>query len=421
MRNTDLFSKSEIADRGWADMRRTLDREMPQKRKRRIIFWIFLCAAALVGAGLLVLQNRHAMPLHRPVPPAKTVAPVPKVAAAASVGREAAAASTRRAAPASKVPAPHRQLVAETTPAMLPAALELPKNVSGTSAAIEARPQSTPMAETLALFLPANELPAQVASVQPAALRSRRAEAPPIQLRKTPSIRPIRPAIYAAARLNPASGALSPSAGLLADWRWSGRFGLRAGVGYQYERFPRASAPGVLLSETAYSSLTGDDRVLDNNSALGTGGIVAGKVLIPIASLHRLELPLQVYWQAHPRWRAYAGVQWQYTFQAQGMGSVVELDTSRVLLLPIGDTNRLAAAQTRGWAGYFSLGLSHAFSRRMELALQYHARAKIPLNNRLDYDPAFNLADQLAQYARAPYDRQAASIRQFQLQAVWKF
>ena len=103
------------------------------------------------------------------------------------------------------------------------------------------------------------------------------------------------------------------------------------------------------------------------------------------------------------------------------MGSVVELDTSRVLLLPIGDTNRLAAAQTRGWAGYFSLGLSHAFSRRMELALQYHARAKIPLNNRLDYDPAFNLADQLAQYARAPYDRQAASIRQFQLQAVWKF
>ena len=420
MRNTDLFSKSEIADRGWADMRRTLDREMPQKRKRRIIFWIFLCAAALAGAGLLARQNRHAPP-HRPVPPAKPVAPGPKVAAAAAVGREAAAASARRAAPELKNPALHRQPVAKITPETAPAALELPKSAPGTSAAIEARPQSTPMAETLALFLPANELPAQVASVQPAALRSRRAEAPPIQLRKTPGIRPIRPAIYAAARLNPASGALSPSAGLLADWRWSGRFGLRAGVGYQYERFPRASAPGVLLSETAYSSLTGDDRVLDNNSALGTGGIVAGKVLIPIASLHRLELPLQVYWQAHLRWRAYAGVQWQYTFQAQGMGSVVELDTSRVLLLPIGDTNRLAAAQTRGWAGYFSLGLSHAFSRRMELALQYHARAKIPLNNRLDYDPAFNLADQLAQYARAPYDRQAASIRQFQLQAVWKF
>ncbi|MEY3248099.1 MAG: hypothetical protein RL742_142 [Bacteroidota bacterium] len=397
-------------------MQRTLDREMPQKRKRRFLIWIFLGAATV--AGILAQQRwRSAQPVLRPQPPEKTAAPVPRVAAAPSVGRPTASETIGSSASDPKKPAPARQPVAAAMPEAQVGMPELPvadppANESG------AFNQSAPIAGAPVLFLPARELPDQVVSRQPVSSSLRPAAPPPIYPVKKSGSRKLQPGMYAAARLNPVSGSLSPSAGVLADWRWSGKFGLRAGAGYQYERFSRANTPSILLTETVYSSLTGDDRVLENN--VFSGVAVAGNVLVPIASLHRLEIPLQLYWQAHPRWRAYAGVQWQYTFLASGNGSVVELDSSRVLTLPIGESNRLAGARTRGWTSYLSLGLSHAFSKRMELALQYQSRPQIRAGNRLDANPSA-LADQIAQYTRKPYDRQAAAIRQFQLQAVWKF
>lgn len=405
-----------MADRGWDAMRRTLDREMPQKRRRRFLLWIFLGAAAV--AGILAQQRwRSAQPVLRPGQPGKTAAPVPQVAAAPSAGHPIASETIGRPASDPKKTAPARQPVAAAMPE---ASAGIPESPVANAPATEtgARDRSAPIAESPVFFLPARELPDMVVSGQPVGSSFRQAEAPPIYPLKKSGNRKLQPGIYAAARLNPASGALSPSAGVLADWRWSGKFGLRAGAGYQYERLPTANFPGILLSETAYSSLTGDDRVLANNAAIGPA--VSGKVLVPIASLHRLEIPLQLYWQAHPRWRAYAGVQWQYTFLARGNGSVVELDSSRVLTLPIHDSNRLAGAQTRGWTRYLSLGLSHAFSKRMELSLQYQSRPQIPAGNRFDADPSA-LADQIAQNTRKPYDRRAAAMRQFQLQAVWKF
>lgn len=416
MDNIDLHATSEMADRGWAAMRRTLDREMPQKRKRRFLIWIFLGVAAV--AGILAQQRWRAAQLRtRPQPPEKTAAPIPRVAAAPSAGRPIASETIGSSASDPKNPAPARQ----------PAAAAMPEAQVGTPELPVADPPATesgafspsaPIAGAPVFFLPARELPDQVVSAQPVGSSFRPAEAPPIYAVKKSGSRKLQSGMYAAARLNPMSGSLSPSAGVLADWRWSGKFGLRAGAGYQYERFPTANTPGILLSETVYSSFTGDDRVLKNNAFSGVA--VAGNVLVPIASLHRLEIPLQVYWQAHPRWRAYAGVQWQYTFLASGDGSVVELDSSRVLTLPTGENNRLAAAQTRGWTRYLSLGLSHAFSKRMELALQYQSRPQIRTDNRFDANPNA-LADQIAQYTRKSYDRQAAAIRQFQLQAVWKF
>ncbi len=133
-------------------------------------------------------------------------------------------------------------------------------------------------------------------------------------------------------------------------------------------------------------------------------------------------MPVQLFWQAHPRWRAYAGLHLQYAFRAKGTGSVIELDSSRVLnLASPALTNRLASEQTRGWTTYLSAGFSYQFNRRLELALQYLWTPDIRLNNRMAFESLDTASGNQFDTPAERYDQPTTAIRQLQLQAIWKF
>ncbi|HNE30515.1 MAG TPA: hypothetical protein PLW66_15180, partial [Saprospiraceae bacterium] len=48
---------NKLADKGWADMRRALDREMPRERRRRRFLWWWFAPVLLAGIGLAIWQG----------------------------------------------------------------------------------------------------------------------------------------------------------------------------------------------------------------------------------------------------------------------------------------------------------------------------------------------------------------------------
>jgi hypothetical protein len=108
------------------------------------------------------------------------------------------------------------------------------------------------------------------------------------------------------------------TAGAAADWQFARKWGLRSGLHYGAYRLSAEERPVVSLDSDDYQEATGNS--VDN---LNTGGGSTpnssdpGSVLVPIERLRQLEIPLLAYWQPVRPLRIFGGFSLGYSLSTQ--------------------------------------------------------------------------------------------------------
>lgn len=133
-----------------------------------------------------------------------------------------------------------------------------------------------------------------------------------------PSIQPMKSAAASKWSVGATTGVLSntsasyagATAGLSTTWQPGRNWGVRSGLAYQYQPCPSKDRPVVSISLATYVESTGDFKVYANNSTSGFNAAAeaAAPVYVPVARLHRLELPLLAFYQPASRLRLFGGV-----------------------------------------------------------------------------------------------------------------
>ncbi len=117
-----------------------------------------------------------------------------------------------------------------------------------------------------------------------------------------PAIQPVKSTVPSKWSIGATTGVLSDAsvsyagatAGLSTTWQPNRKWGVRSGLTYQYQPMPSEERPVVSITSATYVESTGDFKVYANNSTSGFNAAAeaAAPVYVPVARLHRLELPL---------------------------------------------------------------------------------------------------------------------------------
>jgi hypothetical protein len=367
----------QLAERGWADMRRTLDREMPEQKRRRpfLWWWISGIAASLLLFGSLALYNPYSTQEATPA----ASAPVADLPAPATFNT-AMSPAQQATEPASGLPAtehpssiPGRRT--ENTPALIIATPEgataSPAQQETTASKQNPSPSADDAANTPAL---SNALPAidLLPSVAPKRLASvavpNRSSVATTLLKPAATNRPLQLGLYAGTLLA-ADSRPGLHGGLQLSWQPLRRWGLRSGIGYQYQPVPAMERPISTITGNQYAEATGNYDVFQL-----TGNVYADSlntILVPVKALHRLEIPLELYWQPLRRWKLSAGALLQYTAGVSTADQGLLTRANKILDVSGSNVGHLAAKDLRGWDVRAATGLSFSPARRLELGLHW--------------------------------------------------
>ncbi|MBK8556228.1 MAG: outer membrane beta-barrel protein [Lewinellaceae bacterium] len=375
--------EKQLANQGWADMKKRLDQELPVQKRRRFgwLFWMLalLLTGSMAGLAWYVAQ-----------PPAQLLG--------RPSGTEPIA--SQKAVPSANLPA---TTISENKPLPLgqsgQTALAATPNTLSHTAPRTSLSEASSVTQTFDI-LPAEPTPAPSSQIpwialQPAAPRASSLDqiatlplnmpVPPVYSTITPNqehpttlpikVKPafhhLRAGVYAAGAITREQSSVSFSAGGILDWQIRNRFGIRAGLGYQNLQLNGIGRPIIQIADDSYAAITGDTSVLVASSS----GFSNNSVLVPITQMHRLEIPVQVWYQIHRNIRAYAGAQVQYTISGSSSGQNLALSNNR-LVSSNAQNGKLALDQAASqglprWNTQMMLGASYQLGKHLEFGLQY--------------------------------------------------
>lgn len=359
----------QLTNKGWDMMRRTLDQELPEKkRSRRAIWWWWTVAA--VFAGLMAVGGgqwwyRPGSPNgHAPNAATEAALSTPQVQQTGVQKTSETLTTSEGSAPAAEMPVS----TATTPPAAIhtaahpntgdrarknvqhPAPVNAPILAGTAIAGIE-----TDNAETV----PTDGQSADTETGTPVQIQNDLAVLMPLENNAlttldAPQTAPaipentrsntiLKPADLHQWHLGLTAGALADgvapegfSAGWTISWQPLTRWGLRSGLQYTYQHSnTRSLGLSSFTTYDYYNQAIADAAksgfALDNMA--GTPGVAASNVTpdslrqeilyAPVNSLSRLELPVSIFFQARPRLRLYAGASVGYLLKATTSASSI--------------------------------------------------------------------------------------------------
>lgn len=163
--------------------------------------------------------------------------------------------------------------------------------------------------------------------------------------------------------------------GLSTEWRAHSNWGIRSGLGYQYQVLRENDRPILNLSTDSYVQVTGDQKALAPSNVTNNVDVdYSTPIYIPVSRLHRVEAPLLAFWQPWNRWRVYGGGTVGATFLAQAGSHSLRNNT--VLEIQAGAPTRNLSSkitdQVRNWDFRWSLGIGFQPAPRFSFDLFLH-------------------------------------------------
>lgn len=466
-------SDKHLEDRGWQAMQELLDREMPVERRRRPgFFWLFGLLLCLATA-YVVWQAWPAEPAQRISRPSAPVAGLvdPSVAASKSPQQpqqtvQAPTFSDQKAVsinPALQISEPRQttiypaqpqkpeasqaqitpdrenfipETISATTPAPAnPATAEKTlaenpeQNEPATNATLAtAQPPTDPLAASPEL--PPFHQPLLVATNPPAMINPAETAKRPVDPATADTVaqadqpapiepvnpKPLRPWAFGATvglLTSPGIDYSGTNLGLSVEWQPARRWGLRGSLLYQFQKLQKEQRTILEVSSGSYVLLTGDQTALDvggstvvNNPAPNS---LATPVYVPVSRLHRLEVPVNAFWQPLRKWRVYGGLSMGLNLYAQTGRQT--LKNNRVLNVPSGEANRNLnqeiTRQLPDWDMRWNVGIG--FKPNRHLTFELFVQNPLHLLPRNTNPAYFDFTDQKSTFES--YGQQVATSR----------
>lgn len=393
-------SDKQLADRAWQAMRQTLDREMPEERRRRPVLFLWLLALLLPVAGLLTwwLQSPKTpapkydgpvaeIPIKKPdagtMAPGKYLSPEGRTQESQTsiVQAKSTLPSTwNKPAPIEYAPgcgsgeiapmpveqngiaeSPHSELAPLAdepgTNPNLPIAAE---SSNDTPESVPAQYNATPL---IAATAPTKE--DSTAATNPPATGS---PVEPLRIRN----HAWSFGATAGAMADLAGEYAGMTTGFVAEWQAGKRWGFRTGLNYQFQRLQADNRPILSLTTASYAEATGDLKALDLG---GTFVVNAADLLAPVyvavSRKHLLEVPVLAYWQPGTKWRLYGGMGLATDVFVQSGDRSLKGNT--VLTVKDGSAsqnlNRQISSQVRNWEFGWKTGIGFRPVQRITLDL----------------------------------------------------
>ena len=339
-------------DKGWAAMRQLLDREMPVKNQRRIIWWwAGLLLLPLAGYGGLKWMGSDKS-LNR-FPEAVNVAPIASVetdtkardARSTFQGKEKPAVNeTQETKIAGSFKARNfptllknqiQRSNSEKSPALLTDELA-DKNHPGSATSAGLAEGQKEQISALSAEAMVGAVPLDLLSISPQTIHSQAHTQTPF--RPITLLHPIKPvqntpfkrwAIGATSAISTErfSAINGFSTGITVDWNFARKWGLRSGAFYNIHTPHAKYRPVASVGSDYYTSrVDGNVIILDvatGNEVVNLTGTnfysdsLTGNVFIPVSRLQRIEIPISVFWQAAKPLKVFAGASISRTLSAK--------------------------------------------------------------------------------------------------------
>ncbi|MBK7936920.1 MAG: outer membrane beta-barrel protein [Lewinellaceae bacterium] len=416
---------NRLTDKGWRSMRQVLDREMPEKRKRRPLIWWWMGAVlllSLAGAGGWQL-HKSAQPKQAPAVPVLKPAPPEPVVQSGDGKKHQTFPSSRPAEPSGPTltgafNTAHAKTGANTTAAPAnknpePATTKSPG--TGDPIQVDAIPVPVggPMPEMIVETTPATSM-SKASPLSPLpgklfAMRSQKINAPalaPITWNNADKTQKHRsPArwsfgLSAGANTERFSSINGFSAGLVADWKPFRKWGFRAGIQYARYKPSAEKRPVVSLGNSEYVEATGNfsviqDVVIPTDTMITTPASQNSEsgVLVPVDRLHRLEMPLLTFWQPARFLRLYGGITTSYNLSTKA--SEQNYANNKIYFADskdaINNLNDLTASNLPRWHADLTFGAGVRVGKHLEFNAFYQPRlGSSPNDTSLDFFGASN-------------------------------
>lgn len=408
---------NNLTDKGWASMRRLLDREMPeQHRRRRFVWWLFgLLLLPLAGLGSWWLWQQSG--------------PVPAVAPPTEAPKESEPVVRTENTPLSPDESgfplhlesssgfnnvggqnlkSHASALGENTkrgeewaakPENRATDIDLSANINSVQVPDPVRASSSNVSEAPALapdaasenptvttqlvlyepvldiekFEPLALLPARQVTV----VKAKRVEIPftgEAIIKKKENNTRWSFGLAAGLATEQFSSLNGFSAGGAVDWQFHRKWGLRSGLQFAQYRLSAEERPVVSLTSLEYADATG-------NLILNTGGgsypnpnqDSSTTVLVPVERLRQLEMPLMAYWQPAKFLRVFGGISTAYTLSAKA--SEQNYANNQVYYAydksAQDNLNELTSSTLSRWQVNWQAGVGFRLGRHLELGAFY--------------------------------------------------
>ncbi|MDX1912278.1 MAG: hypothetical protein SFV22_12365 [Saprospiraceae bacterium] len=389
---------TKLTDKGWSAMRKLLDKEMPEKPRRRIFgwWWLGLLLLPLAGYGSWYWQHQ------------KEQTGKNKAIASRQAAFPDPIASTRLNTAVQPSPAQAADIVNSTSEGTntRPTAAPLPIQPNITDFFIESH------ATNLTAALMVENIPQSIENTSPAVRQTLALKCINIdhfrEVSNQSGILP-SPAPCAAEPIQPADktsnrrwafGAITAvsseqfnringfSTGVNVDWKFARKWGLRTGFAYNIHSPQNVHRPVASVTSDAYASnVDGGVVVVDISTGqelVGNGGnpissdSLGNSVLIPVRRLERLEVPISVFWQPFRPVKLFSGLSLIRTLSTKAdrenySGNYVLRLNDQVAEA---DVSKLSSNELDKWSACALFGAGFQVGKSFEVGLT----AKLPFN-----------------------------------------
>lgn len=421
MQDKELHIDKKLIGRGWQEMHKLLDEEMPvqQTGKRRFVAWMSLGAIALlVGAAILVyclVQFEHEA---TPPPVPTTISDLPIAEGEKSPGEilqnnateqesnseiaetSAGAEISRSSFLPKKKKGRINNLVPKTakTDDSNTSSNQVEWRNASSSSAIPVEPNIADEVIITGLekqaareFLPLEKL----ATLSLNELKNSVSSAPPVSI-DFPETKKINWSIYGTGMSGLTSQGSGLGAGTLAAYPLkNSRFTLEAGLGYSFVQQPvtlvfTGSASPNSLQFDNYSVELGDQN-LERSADLSTSA--SAKLVKPL-NLHYIYFPVQARYRVTSRMSIHAGVNnglLIYTSSEYAAGGLVGSDLKALELdakesQTVGQINRVVTARLNDYDFATTAGIGFDVNSKLSMEIEYQAGLSDLIKNNLKKD-----------------------------------
>lgn len=412
---------NKLTDKGWLSMRRLLDREMPERRRRRFVWWpLALLLLSLAGASSWWLwrQSKTVPVVSPPTEAPKVSEPVVNAENQREPGFPAVvgvpANNKRRSSIFGKeqqplvqpltrsvvgVPANNgKENVSGRNPIFREEALgentkrggeQVPANPSIEPDKVVASPlnlvyppeaaeiseasNSTDLSQNTVKIETLEPLPARSPDIAGIVTSSESSATSGTIIKKKNDVR-WSFGLAAGLASDNFSSLNGFSAGGAVDWRFAGKWGLRSGLQYAQYRLSTDEQPVVSLAAVDYADATGN-LVLNSGTSYPSPSqdLDSVSVFVPVERLRQLEMPLLAYWQPLRALRIYGGISVAYNLSAQA--SEQNYSGNQYYYAKTQDAkdnlNKLAVSNIQRWQTNLQTGLGLHLGKHFELGAFY--------------------------------------------------
>lgn len=390
----------KTTDKGWAAMREMLDREMPERQRRGIVWWwLALLLLPLAGYGSWqwlgsegsletqpkaaiqpVLAENHAAAL------STTTSPVVET----TVETASTSSNTRQARMGNQTP--NGQSLLEIAS---PKAEPLGRTFASESALTNSKEPETEAATTMppVAIWDLASLPISA----PGLLNTASTAMPPLNSLPVADLtKPVKKAPYSRWALGATSTISTEqfnsingfSTGLTIDWNFARKWGLRTGAFFNIHTPQEKYRPVASVLSAAYrSNVKGDVIVVDAITGVEVfnvagnnyyGDSLSGNVFIPVNRMQRLDLPVNIFWQAAPKIKILGGLAVTRTLSAKADKQNYSGDYILKLANRTAEdgASRLSSTELDNWSADAMFALGWKVGKSFELSLA----ARMPLS-----------------------------------------